>query len=89
MSGADHNDQVNKDAREAATAASAGSYFPAAPVETQFYRLLRRVLVAQANGDCDIGEKFGQILNEDGEPKTAAEFDARMEAALKAMGGGT
>lgn len=50
------------------------------------YALLRRVLVAQFNGNFEIGEKFAQVMQEDGAPQTEAEFDRRMEAALKAMG---
>jgi hypothetical protein len=53
--------------------------------ESEFYRLLRRVFIAQMNGDYDLGGKLEQILSEDGNPKTEQEFDMRMEAALKAM----
>lgn len=54
--------------------------------ESEFYRLFRRVFIAQKNGDYDLGDKFQQIMTEDGEPRTEADLDERMAKALKVMG---
>lgn len=55
--------------------------------ESRYYRLLRSVLLAQAAGDFDRGEKLQQCLFEDGEPpKTPQQFDSAMERALKLIG---
>jgi hypothetical protein len=51
-----------------------------------WYPLLRRMVLAQINGDYEAGERFNHIMAEHGMPNNEAEFDALMELAAKAMG---
>ncbi|MFC7515057.1 hypothetical protein ACFQUU_08580 [Herbaspirillum sp. GCM10030257] len=51
--------------------------------ESQYYRLLRRVFISQANGDFELGNKLQEIMRDVEEPLTETEFDACMEHASK------
>lgn len=53
--------------------------------ESEFYRLLRRVLVAQRNGDFDPSTKLEAMLGRPDGAETNEGFDSRMERALIRM----
>lgn len=54
-----------------------------------YYRLLRRILTEDANGNFEPGDKLGEIMREihNGDrPVTEADFDACMTKALETFG---
>ncbi len=53
--------------------------------ESERYRLIRRVLVAQMNGDFDAGTKFESIIGRPDGKSTEEDFDSRMDRALILM----
>jgi hypothetical protein len=55
--------------------------------EAAYFRLLRTVLIGQARGDFDAGEKLNALFRDIEQPMTEELFDQCMERALKAMGG--
>jgi len=73
---------------KASEAVSAPEPAPAADVRYgDYYRLLRRVLIGQANGDFDAGEKLASIVRDVEGKMTEEAFDACMDKALRRMGG--
>jgi hypothetical protein len=55
--------------------------------EAAYFRLLRQVLIGQARGDFDAGEKLNALFRDVDHPLTEELFDQCMERALKAIGG--
>lgn len=53
--------------------------------ESDYYRLIRRAFICQANGDFELGNQLQEIMREVDEPLTESEFDSCMARALAAM----
>jgi hypothetical protein len=55
--------------------------------QAQYYRLLRRILIAQANGDFEAGEKLQHVFRGVEHSMTEASFDECMDRAVRQIGG--